>query len=310
MPSHALPLPTTFRAPPPLGETDAWQLLLELRENGVGGTTLAQGEGLALDAGGRLHRVPETSAQLIVDFESPCSHRRLVDATPEAAQALDLFFPLCSGETARNMVVAHLAQSLDGRIATNGGDSKFISGQEDLKHTHRLRALFDAVVVGVQTAIDDDPRLTTRLAPGPNCTRVILDPRGILPRSSRVLNDGAAETIVVTANEKFEFTGAHVSVIAIDLRDGRLDLADVLSRLSERGLHRVFVEGGGVTVSRFLEASLLDRLHIAVAPSIFGSGRASFGLQPIDDLSQQLRLNWRHFSLGSDLLLDCTLLAR
>ena len=85
------------------------------------------------------------------------------------------------------MVVAHLGQSLDGRVATVTGSSRFVTGPEDVRHTHRLRALFDAVLVGARTACIDNPRLTTRLVPGRQPARVIVDPNGAARRGPRAV---------------------------------------------------------------------------------------------------------------------------
>src|SRR5690606_14859378 len=178
-------------------------------------------------------------------------------ATAAATQLLDLFVPLCTGEYTSELVVAHMAQSLDGRIAIEDGESQFISGDQDLIHTHRLRAICDAVVVGVRTALCDNPLLTTRLVEGEHATRVVLDPRGTLPKNSRLLLDSSAPTLVVTANPSFCGGASHVEAVTITSTGGRLDFDALFERLHERGLRRLFIEGGGVTVSRFLEASLL-----------------------------------------------------
>src|SRR5437763_1488944 len=106
-------------------------------------------------------------------------------ALPEPWDAL--FRPLRTGQVDELMVVAQLGQSLDGRIATESGHSHYINGLEGLAHLHRLRALVDAVVVGVGTVIADDPQLTVRRVSGPQPARVVIDPSGRLPGSARVL---------------------------------------------------------------------------------------------------------------------------
>src|SRR5690606_4315039 len=151
-----------------------------------------------------LHEVDPGQALLEVD-----PHAERGWSWPEAAEPLppdracalgrlfDLYVPLCVGHEARDLVVAHLAQSLDGRIATQNGVSQFISGHEDLVHTHRLRALFDAVVVGASTVQHDDPRLTTRLCPGADPVRVIVDPHGRVSPDRRVVQSGPARTLLL-----------------------------------------------------------------------------------------------------------------
>ncbi|HEU4534552.1 MAG TPA: dihydrofolate reductase family protein, partial [Polyangiaceae bacterium] len=100
---------------------------------------------------------------------------------------------------------------------------------------------------------------------------------------------------------------AHVKIVSVDEFEGRMPVEQIVHELRANGLRRVFIEGGGVTVSRFLQAGALDRLHIAVAPLIMGSGRPAFSLPVIDQLDQALRLRWRHFRMGDDLLFDCAL---
>ena len=97
------------------------------------------------------------------------------ETAPAARRLIELYLPLC-GDCPERFVVAHLGQSLDGRIATVDGSSRWVTGPEDVAHNHRMRALFDAVVVGAETVRQDDPQLTVRLVPGRNPTRVVLDP--------------------------------------------------------------------------------------------------------------------------------------
>jgi riboflavin-specific deaminase-like protein len=235
-----------------------------------------------------------------------------------ARELLDLYAPLCVGARSPTLVLAHLGQSLDGRVATVTGASRFVTGPEDVRHTHRLRALFDAVLVGAQTAHVDDPRLTTRLVPGSQPVRVVLDPRARLDPGLQLLCDGAARTIVITvrgARADRRRWGAHVELLELagqDGQDGQVGVLDprvVLEALRERGLSRIFVEGGGVTVSRFLQAGTLDRLQLAVAPKILGSGTPALQLLPIDDMADAITARCRRFVLGADLLFDCDLRA-
>lgn len=215
-----------------------------------------------------------------------------------------LFGPVLAPPVAADgcLVIGRLAQTLDGRIATEGGVSQWIGGPADLLHTHRLRALCDAVVVGGGTAAADDPQLTTRLCQGPHPVRVVLDPEARLPTSLRIFS-GGPETLRAVAEDVTAAGGLRLPRGA----DGHLDLAALLAALAARGLRRIFVEGGGVTVSRFLRAGLLDRLHITVAPIILGSGRPAFSLPGAHCIGDGLRFAWAVHDIAPDLLLDIAL---
>jgi riboflavin-specific deaminase-like protein len=222
-----------------------------------------------------------------------------------------LYLPLCRAAPGRPFAIGHLAQSLDGFIATRHGESMFITGDENVVHMHRLRALCDAVVVGASTVAADDSRLTTRLVPGPNPLRVVIDPRRRLPASLRLFSDGAAPTLLVCDAERAHagerFGGAEV--IGLPARDGRLDYAAILDLLHARRCRTVFVEGGGTTVSGFLAAGLLDRLQVTVAPALLGDGLPGLRLPEVPRLADALRLACRAQRMGDDVLFDCDLRA-
>jgi diaminohydroxyphosphoribosylaminopyrimidine deaminase / 5-amino-6-(5-phosphoribosylamino)uracil reductase len=224
---------------------------------------------------------------------------------------LTLYLPICGAASSRPMTVGHLGQSLDGFIATHSGDSQFVTGDDNLVHMHRLRALCDAVVVGAGTVAADNPQLTTRRVPGPNPVRVILDPERRLTPSARVFVDEAAPTLYLCGRARVAEGETHVgaaTLIAIDETEaGGADVTQVLALLHARGCARVFVEGGGVTVSAFLAANLLDRLQITVAPVLIGNGRPAIRLAPPDRLRDCLRPACRIFRMGGDVLFDCEL---
>jgi riboflavin-specific deaminase-like protein len=231
---------------------------------------------------------------------------------PDDARAglLSLYLPICSASARRPMTIAHLGQSLDGFIATHSGDSRFVTGDDNMVHMHRLRALCDAVVVGAGTVAADDPQLTTRLVPGPSPLRVVLDPNRRLTPSARVFVDRSAQTLYCCDRSRILDHETHVGAAAIVGLDGHADrprAAELLDVLRARGCVRVFVEGGGVTVSAFLAANLLDRLQIAISPVLIGSGRAAIRLAPTERLSDCRRPVCRVFRMGDDVLFDCAL---
>ena len=235
----------------------------------------------------------------------------------DAALLLNRYLPLLAPQ----LVIGQLGQSLDGRIATANGHSHYVTGPESLLHLHRLRALVDAVVVGAGTVLADDPQLTVRHCPGPNPLRVVLDPLRKLPPHRRLFCDGQAPTLVLAAVLAAVPVPAPASApipapAANRAETALLSVADdgsgfapaaVLSLLAARGAHRILVEGGGITVSRFLAAGALDRLHVVVAPMLIGSGRPGLSLPAIDHLDQALRPAHRRESLGEDVLYELQL---
>lgn len=204
----------------------------------------------------------------------------------------------------RPYVVAQLGQSLDGRIATPAGASKYINGPSALDFLHALRASADAVVVGIGTVIADDPLLTVRRVEGRSPARVIIDPNGRLPDSAQCLaNDGAAVYVVRPASNCHSCRAQTLTVAA----EGKnLDPAAIVEAMFTRGLKRILIEGGADTISRFLAAGALDRLYVLVAPVLLGSGRPGLQLPPITGLDEALRPATRVFPLsGGDVLFDC-----
>ncbi|HEY2254866.1 MAG TPA: RibD family protein, partial [Variovorax sp.] len=178
------------------------------------------------------------------------------------ADAVDLFEllkPLLDrSREGRPWTIAQLGQSLDGCIATHSGDSAYVNGPEILVHLHRLRALCDAVIVGPGTAALDDPQLTTRRVAGPHPVRVLLDPGLRLPAGLRVFNDHQAPTLLACDARQAAEAAAKVGADQVLAVPGLIDAEGVpqwrqlLDALTERGLRMRFVEGGGVTVSRFI----------------------------------------------------------
>jgi diaminohydroxyphosphoribosylaminopyrimidine deaminase / 5-amino-6-(5-phosphoribosylamino)uracil reductase len=249
----------------------------------------------------------------------PAAFRRGDDAAALPEPWQDIFGPLRTGSVDDLVLVGQYGQSIDARIATPTGHSHYINGEAGIAHLHRLRALVDAVVIGVGTAIADDPQLTVRRVEGPSPARVIVDPNGRLPASARALNDDGVRRLVITAAATSDKptsgtlpTG--VEVVPLAPENGTLAPAAIVAALAGRGFRRMLIEGGADTVSRFLAARCLDRLHVLVAPIILGSGRTSIALPPIARVDEAMRAPMRAHILGArehggDVLLDCDLSA-
>ncbi|RMF39448.1 MAG: RibD family protein [Alphaproteobacteria bacterium] len=204
------------------------------------------------------------------------------------------------------MVVAQLGQTLDGRIATVTGASKYINGQAALDHLHRLRAHVDAVVVGVGTVAADDPALTVRRCRGSNPARVVIDPNGRMPRDAAMLHDRAAPVWVISAPGVAAPAGARA--IHLPVRNGCIAPRAIAGALARRGMTRLLIEGGADTLARFLDADGVDLLHILMAPMIIGSGKQGLQLAPVEKLDQARRPVTRvHVFEDGDVLFTCDL---
>ncbi len=212
----------------------------------------------------------------------------------------------------RPFVVAQLGQSLDGRIATLTGESRWINRDAALDHVHRLRAAVDAVVVGIGTALADDPILNVRRVTGRNPARVVIDPNLRLPLLARCMcgKDGAPRLVIRSCDTP---AGDTVETIRID-RDvaadgtGTMSPRAIVEALFKRGYRKLLIEGGATTVSSFIDARVVDRLHVLVAPVILGSGKTGLSLNPIERLTEAHRPETDVYVLADgDVLFDCKL---
>jgi len=265
----------------------------------------------AIDSDERLQPVPLGDSDAVLVWRPHAGFEAVLRADDPRKPLVDLYLPVCSATPATPITVGHLGQSLDGFIATHAGESRWVTGRENMIHMHRMRALSDAVVVGAGTVALDDPQLTTRLVAGPNPLRVVLDPGRRLEPHHRVFADDPAETLYVCGRSLLkagERQFGRATIIGVeDAADGGVDLSALMRVLRERQCARVFVEGGGVTVSLFLAAHLLTRLHVAIAPLLIGDGRPAIRLAGRAALGDCHRPRYRVFRMGGDILFDCDL---
>jgi riboflavin-specific deaminase-like protein len=225
-------------------------------------------------------------------------------SVPEQA-ALALYGPVARRDLGP-VTIGQIGQSLDGRIATVTGDARDVSGPDGLAHLHRIRALVDGVVIGVRTALHDFPRLTVRLCPGPNPARVVIDPKGRLPDDAPALRADGTRRFVIQAVDRPRPAG--VKIIRLQVQDGQIVPSQITEALRAEGLNTLLIEGGGITIARFLEAGLLSRLHVAIAPVLIGGGPQGLTLpSPSAVLADALRPETRPYALGSDVVFDCAL---
>jgi GTP cyclohydrolase II len=208
----------------------------------------------------------------------------------------------------RPYIVLKYAQSLDGRIATRTGDSRWISGESERRVSHALRAACDAVLVGVGTVLHDDPELTVRMVAGTSPMRVVLDATLRIPLSSRVLGPDAATTVVTTsrspdaARAELRARGVRVEVVPASA-DG-VDLPAALAVLRDTGTASMLVEGGSRVITSMLAAGVADRLLVGVAPVVIGEGTSAVGPLGVSLVADAIRLERRSIHvLDDDVLL-------
>ncbi len=212
----------------------------------------------------------------------------------------------------RPLVTLKAAVTLDGYIASNTGDSQWISGPESRSRAHAMRAKSDAVLVGIETVLSDDPLLTVRHVTGLDPMRVVMDSSLRIPESSRLI-ETAPQTPVLLVH-----TGADAKRIktlnAIDgvetlicdpNVDGRVSLTDLLDKLAARGVLSLLVEGGGSVHGSFAKASLADRFCLFIAPKLLGNGRPWVAFKGISNIDDAIALHDLGVTpIGNDLMIE------
>ena len=240
----------------------AWSLILKINAKNINKNNLV--------------RINETICENEINISYDRKHNHIEESNlilnEEISDLFNIFLPIvCSNK--KTQFIAHIAQSLDGFIATDAGESKYISGKHNIEHIHRLRAISDVIIVGANTYIEDKPKLNTRLVEGNSPRIYIFDPKKVLkkmkvPSEINVVND--------------------MNLIKSELNRYKT----------------IYVEGGGKTISQFMKKNILDRIHICLCPIILGGGRPSFiqdNYVSINDLKSH---HAQYYKMGSDVLLD------
>ena len=245
-------------------------------------------------------------------FASPDSWESFVECFRRGQHPLpqawaDLFGPLCSGTVDDLVIVGQVGQSLDGRVATATGHSKYINCPAGIEHLHRLRALVDVVVVGVGTALADNPQLTVRQVAGPQPARAVIDPSGRLGANAKLFADDGVRRLLITTEGSRAAPAPGVEVITLPAEDGNIAPSAIVASLAGAGMRRILIEGGADTVSRFIAARCLDRLHVNVAPVMLGAGGPGIELPPLERADQAHRMQVRVHKIEDDVLFDCDL---
>ncbi|MCL2610316.1 MAG: bifunctional diaminohydroxyphosphoribosylaminopyrimidine deaminase/5-amino-6-(5-phosphoribosylamino)uracil reductase RibD [Defluviitaleaceae bacterium] len=198
-------------------------------------------------------------------------------------------------------ILMKYAMTLDGKIATKTGDSKYITGPDSLAHVHLLRGKYTAIMVGVNTVLADDPQLTCRAENGRNPIRIIMDTTLRTPISAKVVREG---TIIVTeSNETSAFEEKGVKIIKADTRN----IKEVLAKLGEIKIDSILLEGGATLNYSFIEVGCVNKIYAYISPKIFG-GKEAFtpvaGLG-VSKIAEALKLeNLKIKQLGHDILVE------
>lgn len=200
------------------------------------------------------------------------------------------------------------AITLDGKLATASGDSRWVSSPESRALVHSLRDQLDAVLVGIGTALADDPLLTARGAGLRNPVRVVVDSAARLPASAKMLREPGVTLVACTAAAKpgklARLTDAGAEILRCKALRGRVDLRDLLRRLAARGLTSVLVEGGAALHGALLQAGLWDELSLFVAPKIAGADALSWaGFPGVRTMKTALAATMNARCVGPDVLL-------
>jgi len=201
------------------------------------------------------------------------------------------------------------AMTLDGNIATITGESRWISGEKSRKYVHLMRSHMDAVMVGVDTIIADNPQLTVRHVRGKDPLRVIVDTRLRTPKSVTILNGELSDrTIIATTESDTEvhrpYLKQGVTIVVCEEYDGRVSMKDLLQKLGMMGVQSVLLEGGSRLAGNMLQQGLIDELVFFVAPKIIGSnGFAPFNLQGITSMAHAIKLDFTDIRrIGQDII--------
>ncbi len=217
---------------------------------------------------------------------------------------------ICKRDKMKPHVILNAAMTLDGKIATRTGSSE-ISGKEDLIRVHKLRKDMDAIMVGINTLLADDPRLTVHKIeadPEDNPVRIVVDSKARTPLNFRILNNDAPTIIATTENTDPEKTEAlEKKATVLKCGKDRVDLKSLMNELSKTGIKTLMLEGGSTLNYSMLENGLVDEVRVCVAPMIAGGSNAKTLVdgEGIDKMKDAVKLKLKKsYGLGEDLILE------
>ena len=201
-------------------------------------------------------------------------------------------------------IFGHLAQTLDGYIATESGESRYISSIDNLEHLHMLRAISDVVLVGSNTVKFDNPKLTTRLVKGPNPMRVVIDKNDTIKNSCNLLKNKDRKGFKIVS-DKLKPNGKNIFLLP--LKKDEFRIVDIISLLKSLGNKIIFIEGGGNIISHFYRKKFLNRLHLCISPILIGRGINSFIIDKDVKINEAKIKKISYIKMGKDILCNIKL---
>ena len=201
-------------------------------------------------------------------------------------------------------IFGHLAQTLDGYIATESGESRYISSIDNLEHLHMLRAISDVVLVGSNTVKFDNPKLTTRLVKGPNPMRVVIDKNDTIKNSCNLLKNKDRKGFKIVSDK---LKPNDENIFLLPLKKDEFRITDIISLLKSLGNKIIFIEGGGNIISHFYRKKFLNRLHLCISPILIGRGINSFIIDKDVKINETKIKKIGYIKMGKDILCNIKL---
>lgn len=220
---------------------------------------------------------------------------------------LELYLPYCftsliAKKIKRTFVISHFAQTLDGRIATESGDSRGIGDSENILHAHRMRALCDGIVIGSHTLERDKAKLNVRLVSGRDPVRIILGSKD--QNYTSLIEASPSPIIVIHSNGKKETKNLNqINFIHLKKNGNSIPCEEILKALYANNINSIYLEGGAKTASIFLNENMIDIVQLHISPLILGSGISTFSLPVINSISQAITFPFfKYFDIGSSVM--------
>ena len=248
--------------------------------------------------------IKKNNYSFIYDFTKKKIIRKNFSSDDAIQELFDIFLPIILNSNKEPYVIGHLAQSLDGFIATNSGESKYISCKQNIEHIHRIRAISDVILVGAKTILYDNPMLTTRLVKGNNPMRLVLDPRDKIRESKNIFKNPDKNSFkIISMNQK----NKNEKNFRLPTLKNNFKASNLLKLFKKLNKRIIFIEGGGYTISNFYESNLLNRFHLCLSPILIGQGKNSFLIKGKRFMRDFKNHKINYYEMGKDILCDIDL---